>query len=295
MKKTKFTGIIPALITPLTQEGTLNEAVLEQLIEHLISQGADGFYVGGATGEGIILDKEVHKKLAKESVRIINGRVPCIVHVARMNYAEMLEVARYADSIGADAISAIPPMFFQYDHESIYRYYEGLSDAVNIPIMIYNNPNTGVTFTPSQVAELYKIKNVSAIKWTNCQFYEVMRIIDLTNGEFNVFNGPDEMLLCGLAAGADGGIGSTYNYMLPLIKRIYNSFREGDIEKARKYQMQADAIIEVLCRYSVTSVTKIILEKQGFDIYHPLYPRSLYTQEEKDKIISELVEAGLEL
>ena len=291
----KFTGVMPALITPLTAEGKLNRDVLERLIEDLIAQGADGFYIGGATGEGIILDVDVHKELTTESIKIVNGRVPCIVHIARMNYNEMVDLAVHAEKAGADAISAIPPLFYQYDHQAIYNYYEGLSNAVNIPIMIYNNPNTGVHFSAEQVAELYNIKNVTAIKWTNYEFYQVMRILDLTKGEFNVISGPDEMLLCGLAAGADGCIGTTYNFLMPEVRAVYDAFRAGDIEGARKAQTVVSTIVDELIKYNVVLATKVILEAKGYDVNHPLYPMHDYTPEQKAEMLANLQKAGLKL
>ncbi len=291
----KFTGVMPALITPLTDEGKLNRDVLERLIEDLIAQGADGFYIGGATGEGIILDVDVHKELTTESIKIIGGRVPAIVHIARMNYNEMVDLAVHAEKAGADAISAIPPLFYSYDHQAIYRYYEGLSNAINIPIMIYNNPNTGVHFSAEQVAELYNIKNVTAIKWTNYEFYQVMRILDLTKGEFNVISGPDEMLLCGLAAGADGCIGTTYNFLMPEVRAVYDAFRAGDIEGARKAQTVVSTIVDELIKYNVVLATKVILEAKGYDVNHPLYPMHDYTPEQKAEMLANLQKAGLKL
>ena len=291
----KFSGIMPALITPLTPEGKLNVAVLEQLMEHLIEQGADGFYIGGATGEGIILDKDVLMDLTRESVRIAAGRVPCIVHVARMNYQEMLEIARYADEVGADCISAIPPIFYPYSQEEIRRYYQGLSDVVSIPIMIYNNPNTGVNFSPEQVTELFEIEHVDAIKWTNSNYFAVMELLVCTEGKINIVNGPDEMLLCGLAAGCDGGIGTTYNVMLPWFKEIYRLFTEGDLEGAQKLQHKVSHIIAVMLPYNALLATKVVLEAQGFDVCHPLYPKDPCNEETKKKLLAELREAGLEL
>lgn len=291
----KFTGVMPALITPLTAEGKLNRPVLAQLIEDLLAQGADGFYLGGATGEGLILDKDVHKEMTAEAIKIVNGRGPCIVHVARMNYNEMLELAKYAESVGAAAISAMPPLFYDYTHADIYRYYEGLSNVVNIPIMIYNNPDTGVRFTAEQVAQLYKIKNVTAIKWTNYEFHEVMKIAELTNHEFNIISGPDDMLLCGLAAGVDGGIGTTYNFLMPEIRKLYDSFKAGDMETARKTEAGISRIIDVLARYNCILAVKVILEAKGYDVCHPIYPVADYTPEEKSSMLDAFREAGLKI
>lgn len=289
----KFTGVMPALITPLTAQGELNKPVLKKLMEDLMAQGADGFYLGGATGEGIIISKEVHKELTTEAIKIVNGRVPCIVHVARMHYPEMIELAKHAQAAGADAISAMPPLFYDYTNEDIYRYYEGLSNVVDIPIMIYNNPSTGVQFSAEQVAELCKIKNVSAIKWTNYESFQITRIKQLTGGNCNVINGPDDMLLCGLAAGADGGIGTTYNFLMPQVKALYNAFHAGDLETARRLQVGICDLIDVYARYNFLLVLKVILEARGYDLCYPMYPIVDYTPEEKAKILAEMQAAGL--
>ena len=284
---------MPALLTPLTKEGKLNKVCLEKLIEDLIAQGAYGFYIGGATGQGIILDKDVLEDLITESVKIVKGRVPIIAHIARMNYNEMLEIAKFSEKAGVDAVSAIPPIFYKYSFDDIYRYYEGLSDVINIPIMIYNNPNTGTVFAPEQIAELYKIKNVKAVKWTNYNFYSVMVISALTEGKFNVISGPDEMLLLGLTAGCDGGIGTTYNFLMPEIKEIYERFKAGDIDGAREMQKKVDLYINELLRYGETiQATRVVMAEKGYDILDTVYPKADLKPELKEQLISNLKKLG---
>ena len=110
----KFKGILPALVTPLTEEERINVPVLEQLMEALLAQGADGFYVAGATGEGLALRPEERRILAGESVRIAAGRVPCILQIASTDFSQAIALAKHAESVGAAAISATPPLFFGY-------------------------------------------------------------------------------------------------------------------------------------------------------------------------------------
>ncbi len=291
---TKFKGIIPALITPLTEDGKLNKPVLKKLLEDLIAQGADGFYIGGATGEGIILSVELNKELIRESVELVGGRVPCIFHVARMNYPEMLELAKYAESVGADAVSAIPPLFYKYNDDGIFDYYKGLAESIQIPVIIYNSPFAGVTFSKDLLMRLFAIPNLTGIKWTNPNFSTVMLLKD-SDADINIINGPDELLLMGLAAGCDAGIGSTYNFMLPLFKGIYNAFCAGDIKTAKELQTRTCKIIDVMIPWNVIMATKLILSKQGYDVYHPIYPTQGYTKEQEEQLLAELREAGLEL
>ena len=289
-----FQGVMPALITPVTKDGKLNQVELKHLIEDLIAQGADGFYIGGATGEGIVLSKELHKELTTESLRIIAHRVPGIIHVARMNFEEMIELAQYAEQEGAEAISAIPPLFYNYGDDGIYAYYKKLAESVQIPVVIYNNPNTGVTFTTPLLKRLFDIPNITAIKWTNYDFSSVLQLRDQAK-DVQVINGPDEMLLMGLAAGCEACIGTTYNFQLPLIKQIYNAYRNGDLDEARRLQTTVSKIVNVMIPRNVIMATKFILSKQGYDVNYPLYPMQGFTKEQEEALLSDLLEAGLTL
>lgn len=290
----KFEGVMPALITPMTAEGKLNVPVLEKLVNDLIAQGADGFYVCGATGEGLTIDKDLHKAMTAETVRVVDGRVPCIVHVARMNYGEMIELAKYAEQVGATAISAVPPLFYKYNDDGIYAYYKGLCDSVSIPVVIYNNPNTGVTFGTALLERLFSISNLTAIKWTNYDFFSVLQL-KARVPEANIINGPDEMLAMGLTAGCDACIGTTYNFQLPLIRAIYDAFRAGDIDRARELQIKADQIVAALFVGNVIMVTKFILSRQGYDVYHPVFPMQMLTEAEEAAVLKGLRAAGFEI
>lgn len=282
------------MITPLTANGRLNRAELERLMEHLLAQGADGFYIGGATGEGLVLDTDVHMELTREAVRIAAGRVPCIVHVARMNYQEMLALAANAEQAGADAISAIPPLFYRYGDEGIYVYYRGLAEHVRLPVVIYNNPNTGVAFTLPLLRRLFAIPNLTAIKWTNYDFSTVLQLKDAVK-DVCIINGPDEMLLPGLAAGCQACIGTTYNFQLPLIRRLYDAFQAGRLEEARALQTTVSKVVGVMVPRNVIMATKLILSRQGFDVDYPLYPMQGYTPAQERELLHALAEAGLTL
>lgn len=295
MNYKKFTGIMPALATPLTADEKINVEVLEKLLEHLIDKNADGFYIGGATGEGLALRPEERRVLAEESIRIINGRKPSIIQIASTDYNQAIELAKHAEAAGADAISATPPLFFAYDEDDIYNYYKGLANAVHIPLIIYYNPAAGFTVNARFAARAFEVDNITGIKWTSSDYFQMMLLKDMTHGEMNIINGPDEMLLMGLSAGADGGIGTTYNFMLDIIRGVWDNFQSGDIEKAREYQLKAAKIIYPLLNFKVIPATKVILEKMGFDVGYPTYPMKHYTEEQKEAVIKAIRDAGLEI
>lgn len=289
----RFEGILPALVTPLTENEDLNVPALQQLLEHLLAEGANGFYVGGATGECIALKESVRRQLAAETVRILHHRAPCVLHIAATDLHQAIDLAKQAEACGADGISAIPPLFFKYDQDDVFNYYKALADAVQIPLMVYYNPNAGFAINAAFAARLFQIENVTAIKWTSPDYYGMMRLKDLTHGEMNIINGPDEMLLMGLSAGADGGIGTTYNIMLPRFLEIYRQFKKNNMDAARQMQTETDRIIEALLRYEVIPATKAVLEMQGFAVGNASFPMKRYTQAEKEQIYRTLLSAGL--
>ena len=291
----KFSGVMPALISPIDENEKINIPVLNQQLNDLLAKGADGFYLCGATGEGLALATEQRMILAEEAIKTVGGRKPCIVQVAAGNFEDAIRLAKHAEHCGAAAISATPPLFFSYDKDDVYNYYKTLADAVSIPMMIYYNPAAGFHINADIAAKMFEIDNVTAIKWTSSDYYQMMRLKDLTHGEMNIINGPDEMLLMGLSAGADGGIGTTYNFMLDIIRGIYDNFVAGDIEKAREYQIRATRIISVLLSYKIIPAAKVILEAQGYAVGNATYPMKRYSNAEKATIIAQMQAAGLKI
>lgn len=287
-----FTGVMPALITPLHEDESVNTKVVGELIEYFLKQGADGFYVAGATGEGLALRPDERRILAETAINAVNGRKPCIVQVASTDFGEAIKLAKHAEASGAAAISATPPLFFRYDENDVYNYYKALADAVHIPLMVYNSPLAGFPLTPDFIAKLFKIDNVTSIKWTSSDYYGLMKLKQLTNGEINVMNGPDEMLLMGLTAGADGGIGATYNFMLPLFRGIYDNFKSGNMEMAKKYQDKVTQIIAALRSFTTIPCTKALLEEVGFEMGNATFPMKRYDAEQKKALVKAMRAGG---
>ena len=291
----KFKGVMPALVSPLDANEKINVPVLNQLLTDLLAKGADGFYLCGATGEGIAIDPEQRMVLAEEAIKTVGGRKPCIVQVASGNFEDAIRLAKHAEKVGAAAISATPPLFFSYDKDDVYNYYKKLADAVSIPMMIYYNPAAGFHINADIAAKMFEIDNVTAIKWTSSDYYQMMRLRDLTKGEMNIINGPDEMLLMGLSAGADGGIGTTYNFMFDIIRGIYDNFIKGDLEAAREYQTRAIRIISVLLSYKIIPAAKAVLEAQGYAVGNATFPMKRYSDVEKAVIVEQMKAAGLKI
>ena len=122
-----------------------------------------------------------------------------------MNFDEAIELSKHAEATGADAIAAIPPTFFHYSENDIYNYYKDLASAVNIPVIIYYHPSAQKDMSAKLIARIFEIDNVTGVKWSSTDMFEMMKLKDITHGDMNIICGPDELLLCGFAAGADAG------------------------------------------------------------------------------------------
>ncbi|MGI6536891.1 MAG: dihydrodipicolinate synthase family protein [Caldicoprobacterales bacterium] len=289
----KFEGIMPAFITPLSSDNvTVNESAARKLVEHELSLGADGFYICGATGEGLVMQKEERKRLCEIVIDQVKGRKPVISHIAAMDLTTSIELARHAEKAGVDCVASIPPFYFKYDNKDIINYYKELDKAVNIPIMVYYHPAAKADMKAELIADIFKLEHVTAVKWSSNNYYEMLRLKDMTHGEMNVINGPDEMLICGLAAGADGGIGSTYNVMTAEYKKLYGYFRLGNIEEARRMQYKVNRVTSVITSYNTIPVIKLALQHLGFEVGDATYPMPKYSPEERKQIIKNLEEAG---
>jgi N-acetylneuraminate lyase len=235
--KTAFKGVFPALVTPLTSKEKLNTRALEKLINYEINESANGFYIGGATGEGLLLDIPERKKLCEKSIEFIGADKTKIVHITDMNFRNTIKLAQHARDCGADAISSIAPIYFKYDENEIYEYYKAIAQSVDIPLIIYYTAAAGVNISLDLFEKLFKIDNITGVKWTSSNYYEMISLRDKFPNA-NIFNGPDEMLICGLVMGADGGIGTTYNVAPDWFCELYRSYCAGDLELARKMQFK---------------------------------------------------------
>ena len=282
MTNVLFSGILPALVTPLTERETINEDVARRLMRWHMDEGMDGFYICGATGEGpVVAPKERMRlaEIAREETRARDKKA--IIHVGAIDLTTAKALARHAGEIGADAISSVPPFFFGYGEKEIAQYYTELAEAAGVPLIMYCSPLSGVNITYDMVSRFLNIPHAIGVKWTSYDYYTMHRIKELRSGDVNVLNGPDECLLCGLTMGADGGIGATYNVMPRMFRQIYDRFRAGDIEGARQAQYKANRLIEVIIRFGVQASLKEMLGMLGYDCGFCVYPQKRLSDEER--------------
>ena len=275
-------GIYPALLTPFTREDKLNKTALRQLIDMNLEKGVSGFYVCGSTAEAFFLSSAMRKEILETVAEHVNGRATIIAHIGHIDTAAAIDLAAHAKKNGADAISSVAPFYYNFTFDEIKQYYFDIVNAVDMPMILYNIPAfSKVSLTVDNIAEFFDDPRFVALKNTSSDFFLLER---LTNRypEKIYFNGYDEMFLSGLAMGANGAIGSTFNFMAEKFIRIRKLFMENKMREALNEQHRANNIIAALCKVGVMSGEKAMLCRMGIDFGTTRSPFRAITEEEGD-------------
>ena len=291
----KFTGIWPALVTPLTPQGDVDVPAVEKLIENLIATGIGGLYVCGGTGEGVLLSPDVRREMAEVAIGAVAGRLPVMAHIGAIATETAVELAQHANLAGADAISAVPPFYFQYPFHAILEHYRAIAAVTEVPLYIYHIPGaTGISITPEQLLEICALDGVAGFKYSSLDLYYLSRLLAMRDpDQVNVLSGPDQLFLPCLALGVEGAIGTTYNFMPRLYVDIMQSFLRGEFTTARRLQFAANDIIKVLLRYSGIPATKALLSILGYDVGYGMPPMPPIVGDELGRLRKDFEDAGL--
>ena len=289
MKKT-FEGIYPALLTPFAENGTINADALKALVEWNIEKGVSGFYVGGSTAEAFLLTEDERNSVYKIVAEAAKGKVTLIAHIGAISTEQAIRFGKVAKSLGYDAISAIAPFYYKFSFEQIKKHYFDIVNTVDMPMIIYNFPNfSGVNLTVEQVAQFFCDDRFIGIKHTSNDYFALEQFKS-NFPEKVVFNGFDEMFLSGLSMGADGGIGSTYNFMAEKFIQIQKLFREKKSDEALMIQKEANRIIKALCKVGVMEGEKEVLNQLGFVFGNARAPFSVLSEEQKAFLKAEITD-----
>ena len=245
----KYHGVIPAFYACYDKEGNISVEGVKALTRYFIEAGVQGVYVGGSSGECIYQGKEERKLVLETIMKEAQGRLTVIAHVACNNTADSMELAAHAESLGVDAIAAIPPIYFRLPEHAIAKYWNDISSAApNTDFVIYNIPQlAGVALTPSLYKEMLKNPIVIGVKNSSMPIQDIQTFKAIGGKDTIVFNGPDEQFIGGFMIGAEGGIGGTYGAMPKLFLKALECFKKGDYETARAIQYDVNDIITALC------------------------------------------------
>ena len=285
MKPEYLKGIMPALMTGFTDDGmSISTDRIRALVSHLMKQGVHGLYVGGSSGEMLLCSVEERKQLLETVLEETQKKMTVIAHVGCTGTRETLELARHAEQAGADALSSVTPLYFAYSFSDVKNYYQAIAEETSLPVIIYNIPaRTGMSLNYEQLHELLMIPNIAGMKFTSSDFFQLERL-RADHPDHIFYNGSDEMLLSGLAAGADGGIGTTYNFQADRMLNIYRLYGEGKMKEALECQSQANRMIDAVLKFGVLPACKELLTIGGLAYGTCRAPFSPLNSEEKQQL-----------
>ncbi|MGG8058945.1 N-acetylneuraminate lyase [Klebsiella aerogenes] len=253
-------GVMPALLTPFDAQQNIDRASLRRLVRFNIEQGVDGVYVGGSTGEAFVQSLSEREEVLEIVAEEAKGKITLIAHVGCVSTAESQQLAVAAKRYGFDAVSAVTPFYYPFSFEEHCDHYRAIIDSADgIPMVVYNIPAlSGVKLTLEQINQLVTLLGVGALKQTSGDLYQ-MEQIRRAHPELVLYNGYDEIFASGLLAGADGGIGSTYNIMAWRYLGIVQALKEGDTAKAQQLQHECNKVIDLLVKVGVFRGLKTVL------------------------------------
>ena len=279
-------GVIPAMITSFNKDESINKEGIRKTVNYLISEKVDGLYITGSTGEAFLMSQVEKKEAIEIIVEEVNRRVPVIAHIGSIGTKITTELGQYAEKVGVDALSALPPFYYGFSNDEIFTYYKDISNSCNLPITVYNISYANL-MELDMLKRLASIENVKGVKYTAPTHFNFSKIKKEIGESFKIYSGMDEMALSGLISGADGIIGSFYNLMPELFVDIYKLVRNNNINEAKKIQEKINIIVLFALKKSGYPFIKMGLKWLDIDSGYVRRPFQSIVDSENEKIIIE--------
>lgn len=286
-------GFFVAAVTPFDAQGRFNAEALHAIMARTIAQGASGFLIGGSSAECPLLSRE-EREQGLEAAASFSGRggTKLIASVSAVSTQEAIAYAKLAKKLGYDAMISTAPYYYKFGMKAVAGYYSALREAVDLPLFLYNFPgNTGVELdlAADAVRAILTDGTIAGVKQTSLNLYQMERFLDLNPG-LVVYGGYDEVYLGARILGADGAIGSTFNFTLPLFTQIEDAYARLDIPRAQALQRRANTIMQALVSCSLFPSIKHILRTQGIDCGEARAPFPRLSDEQKaylERVVAE--------
>ena len=294
-------GLIAAPFTPMNDDGSVNLAPIEAYADLLVRNGVAGVFACGTTGESLSLTVAERMEIAGRWTEVAAEGLKVIIHVGATSIEDCRTLARHAAETRAFGIGAMGPCFFrpQTVEDLVAFCAQVASAAPTLPFYYYHIPGmTGVEFPMADFLEAAAgaIPTLAGIKYTWEDLMDFGRCLDVAGGRFDILYGRDETLLAGLALGARGAVGSTYNFAAPLYVRLMEAFDAGDLDTARDLQRRSREMIHML--YSTTRAflpaAKRVMKMVGLDCGPVRPPMRNLMAAEAEHVRAELERLGFD-
>ena len=288
-------GILAALATPFTADGTkVDEAALRELVDGIIAAGVHGLIPCGSTGEFPVLSMQERKRIAEVVMEQARGRVPVVPHTGSCSTADAIELSCHAEHLGADAVMVVQPFYEPTSLEELYGYFKDVSDAIHIPMMIYNNPaGTGMNPPNSFWIRLVReIPNAKYVKDSSGNLSQVSELLLKYGHEATILNGCDTIAFAVLAMGSPGAVWGAANVMPKQCADLFNLTAAGRLAEARDLWAKIWPVNHFLVTEGYTASVKAGANLYGFHVGNPRLPYRPLTAEKVAELRRLMVEAG---
>ena len=290
----KFSGSFTVMVTPFSEDGSkVDYSTLRRFVDWQIANGVPGLIPLGSTGEFLSVADEERREIVTTIIQQVDGRVPVLVGTADEWTDKSVRYSREAEELGASGVMVVPPYYASPTEDELYAHYQRISDAISIPIMVYNNPNTAnVDLTPDLLARLSQIENVDYVKESSGDISRIREIDRLSEGRMTVFAGYhafDSFLL-----GAKGYVSVCGNIVPKLSSDLYKLvIGESDVASGRELYHRLLPLLDVISGDLYVSATKAALELVGMPVGIPRMPRLRVPESHRIKIEEVLRELGV--
>ncbi len=282
-----FKGIFPPVPTIVDDNGELDRAGMAVMIDHVISNGADGMLILGSGGEFSHFSSEQRKQIAEFSLQYVAGRVPVLIGIACASTAETIQLGKHAEKAGAQGVLVVNPYYAKLSEEARFTHYKRIAEALNVPVFLYNFPElTGQDIGLNVITRLAReVPNIVGIKDTIDNISHTREIINQVHcfrPDFIIFSGYDEYLLDTLMLGGHGGIPATFNFAPNITRGIYQAVQQNDLATAKALQQQLSGLSPLYAlEQPFFGVIKTAIKLSGVDISTAVVPPALPLNEEK--------------
>jgi N-acetylneuraminate lyase len=276
----KLHGLVAATHTPFDAEGRLNLSVVQHQAAHLRRSGAQAVFIGGTTGEGHSLSVVERRALAEEWAAVVKGSpLRVVLHVGANCLADARTLAEHAQQLGVSAIAAVAPSYFKpRTLDMLVECCRTIAAAApTVPFYYYDIPAfTGIHFPMPDFlqAAAERIPTLAGIKYSNPDLMAFQQCLRSHEGRFDIPWGIDEYLLAALALGAQGGVGSSYNFSAAVYLRMIDAFKKGDLAAAREEQYRSVRMIQLLSKFGYLAAARAVMEMIGVPIGPPRLPNA---------------------
>jgi len=289
----KFEGVLPYLPSPCDSQGRIREDVLEKLCIDLIGQGVHGLAPLGSTGEFAYLNADQRRAVVGATLRASKGRVPVIPGVASTSIADAVRQAREYAAMGADGILAVLEAYFPISQDGVYDYFKAIAEAVDLPIVIYTNPNFQRSdLSLSVIERLSHIPNILYLKDASTDTGRLLSVMNLVGDRMTVFAASSHITAAVMLIGGGGWMAGPACVVPRQSLELYKLCRQGRWDEAMVLQRRLWAVNQIFARYNLAAAIKGGLQLQGYDVGEPIAPQSPLSEEGRIAVRRVLTDLG---